>query len=70
MRDRFRDFADDVNTVKRFAGDAKYLYNFGKNIYDTVFRRHIFKSDIEKGKSRLRDVVNEYLTKNNLFYVC
>lgn len=62
MRDRFRDFADDFNYVKRFAGDAKYLYNFGKNIYDTVFR--------PKSTSRLRDVVNEYLTKNGLFYVC
>lgn len=63
MRDRLYDFADDVNTFKRFAGDAKYLYNFGKNIYDYFYPR-------TSGTSRLRDVVNEYLTKKGLFYVC
>lgn len=60
MMDRFTEFADNVNTVKRFAGDAKYLYKFGKNIYDTVFRP----------KSALSGIVNEYLRRNNLFYVC
>lgn len=63
MMDRFRSFADDVGTVKRFAGDAKYLYKFGKNIYDTLFRRHVFKSDLD-------NIVSEYLRKNKEFYVC
>ena len=60
MRDRLYEFADDVNTFKRFAGDAKYLYNFGKNIYNSVFRP----------KSALSGIVNDYLRRNNLFYVC
>ena len=66
--DRFRDFADDVNTVKRFAGDAKYLYKFGKNIYKTLFHPHSTWDKIQAYKDKL---VDEYLSKNmdNLF-VC
>ena len=74
MMDRFSRFADDVNTIKRFAGDAKYLYKFGKNflkggyegaknIYDTVFRSHRYNSNLD-------NIVNEYLRKNKEFHVC
>lgn len=68
MMDRFRDFADDVNTVKRFAGDAKYLYKFGKNIYNSFFRPHSTWDKIQKYKDQL---VDEYLSKNmDNFFVC
>lgn len=74
MMDRFSRFADDVNTVKRFAGDAKYLYKFGKNvlkgglegtkfIYDALFRPHYFSS-------KLDELVQEYKSKNKEFFVC
>lgn len=73
--DRFSRFADDVNTVKRFAGDAKYLYKFGKNflkggyegaknIYNTVFRGHHFAND------NLDNAVKEYLRTFKDFHVC
>ena len=74
MMDRFSRFADDVNTIKRFAGDAKYLYKFGKNflkegfegaknIYNTVFRGHYVNPNVH-------DEVKEYLRTFNKFYVC
>ena len=73
MMDRFSQFADDVNTIKRFAGDAKYLYKFGKNflkggyegaknIYDTVFRRSSYNN--------MNKAVDDYLRTFNKFHVC
>lgn len=73
MMDRFSQFADDVNTIKRFAGDAKYLYKFGKNflkggyegakdIYNNFFRRSSYQ--------HLNNMVDEYLRKLNEFHVC
>ena len=66
--DRFRDFADDVDTVKRFAGDVKYLYKFGKNIYQTLFHPYSTRDKFKAYKNKL---VDEYLSKkmDNLF-VC
>ena len=72
--DRFSRFADDVNTIKRFAGDAKYLYKFGKNflkegfegaknIYNSAFRSHYPGSNLD-------NLVQEYLRKNKEFHVC
>ena len=67
MMDRFRDFADDVNTVKRFAGDVKYIYKFGKNIYKTLFHPYSTRDKFKAYKDKL---VEEYLSRNKEFHVC
>lgn len=65
--DRFRDFADDVDTVKRFAGDVKYLYKFGKNIYSTLFHPYSTRDKFKAYKDKL---VEEYFSRNKVFHVC